>query len=119
MCENYVFFSSEALYLAEHHTTQQLLVTAVIRLYQTGSVEILVPALPHSAVTPELLQSTEFFIVIPGEESGSGGRQVRMGHTLGGVKTHQSAPLLLWLPSLVAGALYVAGSIQHLVRLHS
>lgn len=57
-------YFSGALYLAEHHTTQQLLVTAVIRLYQTSSVETLVPALPCSAVTPELFQSTELAAVM-------------------------------------------------------
>lgn len=58
--------------------------------------------------------------MIPREESGgSGGRQVMMGRTLEGVKTHWSALLFLQLPSLVGRALHVAGSIQHLVRSRS
>ena len=77
---------SGALYFAEYHTAQQLLVAVVIRLYQNGSVETLVPALSHSALTPEFLQSTELAIVMPADDDSGDGRWVRMDPTLGGVK---------------------------------
>lgn len=76
LCENYIFLSG-ALYFAEHHAAQQLLIAVVIRLYQTGSVETLVPVLSHSALIPELLQSTELATVMPAEDDGGDGRQVR------------------------------------------
>lgn len=68
----------------EHHTAQQFLFTAVSRLYQTGSVETLVPALSHSVLTPELLQSTELAIGMSAEDGD--GRQVRMDPILGGAE---------------------------------
>lgn len=81
-----IVFLSGALCFAEHRTAQQLFVTVVIRLYQTGSVETLVPMLSHSGLTPEILQSTELAMVMPAEVDGSDGRQVRMDPTLAGVK---------------------------------
>lgn len=99
---------SGALYFAEHHTAQQLLVTAVIRLYQTGSVETLVPTLSYSVLTLELLQSTKLATVMPAEDGGGDGSQVRMDPTLGGVKYTSHYLFPLRLPSAAGGTLHLA-----------
>lgn len=77
---------SGALYFAERRTAQQLLLTVVIRFYETGSVETVVLAFFHSALNLDLLQSTELATVMPAEDNSADGRPVRVDPTLGGAK---------------------------------